>query len=180
VGGTGNDTLVGGAGNDTHSGGAGNDTLDAVDGVFGNDSLNGGTNTDTCTADTSAAAGDVCPSGSGVRCVLSACRAHVLVREVLGLVPGAASGGTFPTPLRQWGSVPGVATGQTLPVAALATRRAPARRESRGGAGPRSRGPAPHRGPDAPFGSHCSAPGVSSGPAPVALTGFPWKPTCRI
>src|SRR5690349_19571116 len=30
----------------------------------------------------------------GVRCVLSACRVQALVLDVLGLVPGAASGGT--------------------------------------------------------------------------------------
>jgi hypothetical protein len=38
----------------------------------------------------SAAAGNVCPSRSGVRCVLSACRPEVLVLDVLGLSSGAA------------------------------------------------------------------------------------------
>ncbi len=38
----------------------------------------------------SAAADDVRPSRSCVRCVPSACRAHVLVRDALGPVPGAA------------------------------------------------------------------------------------------
>src|SRR4051812_49752584 len=38
----------------------------------------------------SAPAGNVCPSRSGVRCVLSVCRPQVLVLDVLGLAAGAA------------------------------------------------------------------------------------------
>src|SRR5215208_1909824 len=55
----------------------------------------------------SAPAGNVCPSRSGVRCVLSACRPEVLVLDVLGFRPVRREG------------VPGVATGRTLPVGAL-------------------------------------------------------------
>src|SRR3954454_7857071 len=38
----------------------------------------------------SAVSGNVCPSRSGVRCVLSVCRPQVIVLDVLGLAAGAA------------------------------------------------------------------------------------------